>query len=123
MAHFERNIHKVISRKDLHLDLPLDISLDDRKRIYIENYYEHVDQSLNSVINHHLQILLEKTTLTITDDKIDFDFIYYNLNIDDEIGYYVENEINELKAEYYMDDFKGTQTDNEWNTIESMFRK
>lgn len=116
-------VYKVISRKDLHLDLPLDISLDDRKRIYIENYYEHVDQSLNSVINHHLQILLEKTTLTITDDKIDFDFIYYNLNIDDEIGYYVENEINELKAEYYMDDFKGTQTDNEWNTIESMFRK
>jgi predicted SprT family Zn-dependent metalloprotease len=80
-----------------------------------------VKEAINMEIYQHLNEIISKTPFNITIEQIDYEYIFYNLNIDDAIKAYVENEIAELKAEYYMDSERYSPSSDDWRTIDKIF--
>lgn len=114
-------VNEEISSLTPEVEIPNGITLDERKDIYVDEYYEYVKEKINDIIHQHLNELISKTPVKITIEKIDYDYIFYNLDIDNAIKSYVENEMAELKAEYYMDSEKYSPTADDWNVINQIF--
>jgi hypothetical protein len=114
-------VNEEINNIALDIRIPNGISIDERKEIYVDEYYEYVKEAINMEIYQHLNEIISKTPFNITIEQIDYEYIFYNLNIDDAIKAYVENEIAELKAEYYMDSERYSPSSDDWRTIDKIF--
>lgn len=96
-------------------------SLDDRKKLYIQEYLPYVEENIKHKINNYLKDMIDKTPIDITVNDIDYDYIFYNIDIDDSINSYADNEYAEWQADYYVDTERYAPSENDWNIIDKIF--
>ncbi len=111
-----------ISTLSLSIDTTNEGTIDDLKEIYIDEYYPFIKDSVEQLINSHLNEIIKKTPINLDKNIIDFDYIFYNINIDDAIKSYIDNEAEEWKADYYKEDIDlYVNSNDEWSTIDEIF--
>lgn len=106
----------------LEIDIPDEINIDELKEVYVDEYYPFVKEVVTNDINNKLKEMIGKTPININITHIDFDYIFYNINIDDAIKSHVDNEETDARIQQYVDDYEFHQpTPSDWDIIDKIF--
>lgn len=120
------NLQELVDNEINTLSLNMDITngdtIEDLKELYIDEYYPIIKDSVELLIDSKLNEMFKKTPIDLDKNEIDFDYIFYNINIDDSIKSYVDNEAEEWKADYYKEDSDlYADSNDEWLIIDKIF--
>ncbi|MEG1506548.1 MAG: hypothetical protein RR201_02190 [Malacoplasma sp.] len=106
----------------LEIDIPDEISIDEIKKVYVDEYYPFVKEVVTNDINNKLKELIGKTPININVTTIDVDYIFYNISIDDAIKSHVDNEETDARIQQYVDDYEFYEpTPSDWDIIDKIF--
>lgn len=110
-----------ISTLNIKIDMPNGGSVEDLKELYIDEYYSIIRDDMNQEIDYRLKKIFNKTPVDLKLEEIDYDYILYNINIDDSIKSHVDNEYTDLQIDNYIESEFFKNDDNEWKTIDEIF--
>ncbi len=106
----------------LEIDIPDEISIDELKGVYIDEYYPSVKEVVTNEINNKLKEMISQAPININATNIDFDYIFYNINIDDAIKSHVDNEETDARIQQYVDDYEFHEpVPSDWDIIDKIF--
>lgn len=95
---------------------------EDLKDLYVDEYYDDIKENVKREIYERLKIIIDDSPLDLDIKQIDYNHIFYNVNIDDSIKSYVDNKYNAAKLESDIEKYFFESKDNEWSEIGEMFQ-
>lgn len=120
------DIQEIVSSNIAALNYDIEIQKEEKeedlKDLYVDEYYDDIREVVKQEIYDRLKIIIDDSTLDLDIKQIDYDYILYNVNIDDSIKSYVDNKYNEAKVERDIEKYFFESKDNEWSEIDEMFQ-
>ncbi len=111
-----------ITALNYDIEMPEGGTEEDLRDLYVDIYYDDIRDDIEREINARLKKIINNLPLDLDIKQIDYDYILYNVDIDDSIKSYVDSEYDEIQIENYVERESFAVKDNEWTKIDEMFQ-
>ena len=111
-----------IEALNLNIEMPDEGTIEDLKDLYVDEYYGYIRDDVNQEMVSRLKKILADAPLVIDIDQFDYDYILYNVDIDESIKSYVDGEYDAMKVEAYKEKVPFESMYDEWLQIDEMFQ-
>ncbi len=110
-----------ISAINYDIRMPASGKLEDLERLYINKYYNDIRDDIRQKIRVRIKRITDALPFNLNNKQIDEDYILSNVNIEDSIKSYIDNEYYDWQANTYGKEYFFEISNSEWDKIDDIF--